>query len=397
MRSVAEAQVRATSSVDVISRPCITLLAGYMDGANGGIASYMRRLVEILEPHCARHNGMFNCVRLRMPRSGSEWTGVPESMLRPAAADKVRYVLDVLKTVVRQRPALIIAGHLAFAPLAWMLYKAGLARSYAVVLHGTEAWTRGSILSRVAAADAQFVIATTRFTAVEFARCNECDYRAISILPLGLKDASMPDEVLTPSAGTGLKVLTVGRFAATERYKGVDTLIEVLGIARRMSVPMSLTVVGGGDDLPRLQQLSKVLGVSEQVAFLGSVSDQQLQEKYRDCDVFAMPSKGEGFGLVFLEAMRWGKPCIGGNHGGIPEVITDGHDGFLVDFGDVSTTFERLRQLAVEPLLRRRMGANARQTVASRFLFPHLQQRWCAFADSALGVRRLPSRYEGVV
>jgi glycosyltransferase involved in cell wall biosynthesis len=276
-----------------------------------------------------------------------------------------------------------------------MIYRMGLAKSYALVLHGTEAWTRASLTLRIAASGARFIIATTRFTAAEFARCNGCDYQNIYILPLGLKESSLPEEPAASSIGPVFKVLTVGRFSAGERYKGADTLIRVMAVAKQTEIAMSLTIVGGGDDLPRLRELSRALGVNDRVTFLNSVSEQQLQERYRDCDVFAMPSRSEGFGIVFLEAMRWGKPCIGGNHGGTPEVITDGHDGFLVEFGDVNTTFDRLSQLASNPDLRRQMGANARRTVASRFLFPHLRQRWWTFVDSALSLRAVPSRHEG--
>jgi phosphatidyl-myo-inositol dimannoside synthase len=96
-----------------------------------------------------------------------------------------------------------------------------------------------------------------------------------------------------------------------------------------------LRVMGQGDDLPRLRQLADDLGLPGAVEFLGFVSDEELQAQLRQCALFALPSKKEGFGLVFLEAMAQGRPCLGAQAGGIPEVLTP-ETGILVEYGDVA-------------------------------------------------------------
>jgi glycosyltransferase involved in cell wall biosynthesis len=93
-------------------------------------------------------------------------------------------------------------------------------------------------------------------------------------------------------------------------------------------------VIGRGNDLPYLQNLSRKLGVNHAVEFLGYVDDARLTDELRSCSLFALPSKNEGFGLVYLEAMAHGRPCLGARAGGVPEVITE-DSGVLVEFGNV--------------------------------------------------------------
>jgi glycosyltransferase involved in cell wall biosynthesis len=94
-----------------------------------------------------------------------------------------------------------------------------------------------------------------------------------------------------------------------------------------------------------------------------------LVSAYDACDVFALPSRGEGFGLVFLEAMSRAKPVIGGAHGGIPDVIDDGVTGYLVQHGDLTQLADRLKTLLTDEPLRRSMGQRALERVRQDFTF----------------------------
>src|SRR5205807_7946290 len=91
-----------------------------------------------------------------------------------------------------------------------------------------------------------------------------------------------------------------------------------------------LVIAGGGDDRPRLEAKRDALGLQDGVEFLGRVPDEDLQALYRGCAFFVMPSAGEGFGLVFLEAMRAGKACIGAR-GAAAEIIQHGVTGLIAD------------------------------------------------------------------
>jgi phosphatidylinositol alpha-1,6-mannosyltransferase len=113
--------------------------------------------------------------------------------------------------------------------------------------------------------------------------------------------------------------------------------------AVRLRVPDArLMVIGDGDDAPRLRAKAEDLGLSGSVEFKGFLSDPDLAACYRESSVFVMPSLNEGFGLVYLEAMRQGLPCIGSIHDAAGDVIEDGVTGFLIDQRDLQGLAGRL-------------------------------------------------------
>jgi phosphatidylinositol alpha-1,6-mannosyltransferase len=124
--------------------------------------------------------------------------------------------------------------------------------------------------------------------------------------------------------------LIVGRMSANEAYKGHEELLRVWPRVLERHPRAQLWMVGDGDDRPRLEALAARLGVCSAVTFTGRVDDVELDRRYRACRFFVMPSRHEGFGLVFLEAMRAGKACIGAP-GAAAEIIQDGVTGLIVD------------------------------------------------------------------
>jgi glycosyltransferase involved in cell wall biosynthesis len=186
-----------------------------------------------------------------------------------------------------------------------------------------------------------------------------------------LNSASVP---LPDGFPSGRVILTAGRWDARERYKGVDHLIQALPALLESVPDVHLVAVGSGTDLPRLEALAQESSVPHRVHFLSGLSNDQLAAAYSASDVFALPSRGEGFGLVFLEAMSHGKPVIGGAHGGTPDVIADGENGFLVEYGKVHELCSQLRLLLTDENVRRRMGTRALERVRSDFTFDRFSQ-----------------------
>ena len=120
---------------------------------------------------------------------------------------------------------------------------------------------------------------------------------------------------------------------------------------------------------------AKAVDVAGHVFFAGVTGHDELVKYYEACDVFVMPSHAEGFGIVFLEAMAFGKPVIGGNHGGTPDVIRDGVTGFLVEYGDVNGLTSRILSLLQDEGLRKQMGQAGLQYMEENFTFTHFQRR----------------------
>lgn len=228
---------------------------------------------------------------------------------------------------------------------------------YLIPLYGIEVWRPLSWDRSRALAKAAVKLSISGYT-LERARPFCPNLRDVIVLPLALEErapAGEADPGLLERAGSGF-LLIVGRMATTERYKGHDQILEALPGLLATRPDLRLVVAGDGDDRPRLEARAAELGVAPQVLFTGFVSEATLAELYRRCAVFAMPSRGEGFGLVYLEAMRAGRPCVAARASAAAEVVEDGETGLLVDQDDREDLAGALGRLLDEPDLARSLG-----------------------------------------
>jgi glycosyltransferase involved in cell wall biosynthesis len=289
---------------------------------------------------------------------------------------RARFAVAALALAPRTRWTYV--GHVALAPLALAIRAARPRSRYWVAIHGVEVWKRLTLPERLGLRAATGINSVSRYTADRAAELHGLDASRIRILPNALD----PEWRLADAASDGngrrnggsLTLLTVGRLKSVVQYKGVDTVIEALPRLVRELPTVRYVVVGDGDDRPRLEQLAARLGVADRVQFHGRLSEAELRRTFENCEVYVMPSRGEGFGVVYLEAMSLGKPVVGGAHGGAPEVVVDGVTGFLVEHGDVDLLADRLMLLLRDENLRRRMGETGRQRVEDQFTFPRFSE-----------------------
>ena len=162
-------------------------------------------------------------------------------------------------------------------------------------------------------------------------------------------------------------ILFVGRF---EERKGIDILLQVIPrlVISRQEVHFYL--VGNNTISPWWNDFSKKYASEIWFSRLhvpGFVEQEELQSLYRNCDIFVAPSRYESFGLIYLEAMRWGKPCVGTRAGGIPEVITHNENGILVSPGSPEELYVALEKLTDDWSLRKSMGAKSRELFLQNF------------------------------
>jgi phosphatidylinositol alpha-1,6-mannosyltransferase len=284
-------------------------------------------------------------------------------------------------------PALVLAFDLLGLARVQPLVPRPWRRPYLVQLHGIEAWKRLPFFRRAAVRGAHGLLAVSQFTADAARRVDS----RVSPSTLHLALTGTPRQHLPEvrEARGGTRVLIVGRLAASERYKGHDQLLAALAWLREAALreggappPIELVVAGDGDDRPRLEAEAARLGVTAQVRFTGFLPAAALDRLYAEADVFAMPSTGEGFGLVFLEAMRAGLPCVALADTAPAEIVRHEETGLLVPANDVAALAAGLARLAGNPDLRQRLGAAGRereQSVFSRERFvaglaPHLDR-----------------------
>ncbi len=136
-----------------------------------------------------------------------------------------------------------------------------------------------------------------------------------------------------------LKILFVGNIT---QQKGLHVLIKAMYKLKNMNI--SLSVVGREDlDLNYIKNIKTYIKINElgnQIVFYGSLTDENLQQKYLEHDVFVLPSVNEAYGIVFLEAMQFCMPVIGCKLGGAKEIINEGENGYLIDPEDSDTLAE---------------------------------------------------------
>ncbi len=287
---------------------------------------------------------------------------------------KAQFVLAALRIAIA-RPKIIFAAHPNLAPIASAMRLFARDAQVIVGAHGIEVWQPLSRIRRRALSRADTVLAPSSDTAKKLVAVQGVPEAKIRRLPWPLDPEVMelarsPEQLpRPPQFPDGKVILSVGRWAANERYKGADLLIQALAELSKEFPDAHLVLVGQGDDLTRLQGLARKSGEAQRVHFLTQLSRKDLAGCYARAELFALPSTGEGFGLVFLEAMAFGKPVIGTALGGIPDIVEDGVTGILVDPENPLSLPSALRTLLSNDDLRQRMGRRAGELVRTCYGF----------------------------
>jgi phosphatidyl-myo-inositol dimannoside synthase len=349
------------------------LLATEVWKSHGGIQRYMRIIARIF----ADRGEPFAVLSLL---DDDDHRPADAAYCTTCGGGKWRFCLDAFRLAFRGMARGIIVGHVGLLPVAWILRRMNVIGRYAVVLHGIEAWRRHSWITRIAARGASQIVATTFYTAREFCFLNDLDIARCSVIPLA---ADHYDSMGQPHAPTGeLKLLSVSRMTTEDGYKGIDTLLRSVRLGLDSGLALSVDLVGAGNDTDRLESLARSLNVCDAVRFRGAVPDEELRRLYREAHVFVLPSKNEGFGIVFLEAMTAGLPCIGANHGGTPEVIKHGETGFLIEYGDAEQLVTYLRAIVESPDLYYSLSRAARRWATETLGFNAMYKSWSGLIDA---------------
>jgi len=308
---------------------------------------------------------------------------------------KLRFIFAALHNA-RKKPRIVLAAHLNLAPIAFWMKRLAPQVKVLVMAHGVEVWQPLPPRRHAALLAADMVLAASTSTVQKLTEVQHLPLKLIRKLPwpldpevLGMADA--PEQLAAPEAFPPSPViLTVGRWAASEQYKGVDDLIRVLAQLRATHKNLTLAAVGAGDDLPRLKNLAADLGVADAVRFLTNLSKQELAACYARADIFALPSTGEGFGLVFLEAMAFAKPIVAAAAGGSTDLVEDKVNGLLIPPRDQAALANALDQLLRDHSLRSSLGQRGAEIVRRKYRFDLFQSQFAAIL-AACGLDSLPS------
>ncbi|MFZ1133023.1 MAG: glycosyltransferase [Terriglobales bacterium] len=167
------------------------------------------------------------------------------------------------------------------------------------------------------------------------------------------------------------EILIVGNLV---RSKGHELVVRALKNLRRSFPQLRCRIMGEGPDRARLESLVRELQIGRHVEFLGRRSRSEVAEAMRRCSIFVLPSRNEGLGCVYLEAMSCGKPVIACRGQGIDEIIEHGKNGWLIPVDGLEELGLGLATLLGSAELRTRIGASARQSILEKLSLSHQAQ-----------------------
>ncbi|MDF8334997.1 glycosyltransferase family 4 protein [Novosphingobium cyanobacteriorum] len=331
-------------------------------GAHGGIQRFNRRVIDVLnEGHCGSKVimlGDWKCV--------PDHYGLPAGSFVGCAGSRWLFVTQFIRSL--PKTDILVLGHINLLPLAVLFRALRPSRRTVLFAHGVEVWGDPSYRrprrwepSALRAAIDKIAIVSV-YSQGLMARAFGLKLEQFSLFPNAV-DVTDRENAKRSSP----IILAVSRLAITERGKHIDKLIKSLPKVLENVPDSRLVVVGDGELLPELRGVADSCGVSDNVEFLGSVSDSVLADLFRQAAVFALPSSKEGFGIVFLEAWLRGLPVVGSQFGAAAEVIEDGVDGITVDPQDTDALAGALSRLLLDRDLSTSMAEKGRKKVLSRY------------------------------
>jgi glycosyltransferase involved in cell wall biosynthesis len=269
----------------------------------------------------------------------------------PRLLQPILFATKIIILAILKRPSVVISTHVNYGIACYVL-KLLTGTPYWVVAHGLEVWDIQNNITKIALKKADKIVSVSNYTRNRLLEDASIDPEKIVILPntfdankfqINPKPAYLLERYnLTEQQPVILTVTRMGRMA---KYKGYDQIIHAL-LKVRLYIPnIRFILAGKGDDLPRVNALVSSLNLQDWVTIAGFVPDEELCAYYNLCDVFALPSKGEGFGIVYLEALACGKPVLAGNQDGSIDPLAEGELGCLVDPDNVEEIADNLIQI----------------------------------------------------
>jgi asparagine synthase (glutamine-hydrolysing) len=314
-------------------RVLLLLTDGY--GGHGGIAQYSRDLLEAICSH-PEVGEVLAIPRIMPHRPGP----LPDNLVWDTSGlgGKRQYLGAVLRAMATLPQCdLMLCGHLNLLPLASGLVPF-LRAPQACFVYGIDAWQpTHSLMVNTLARSFGPTLSISDVTLRRFQTWSGAPPGRSTLLPnaIHLGDYATgpkPDYLLERYGLRGRKVLlTFGRMDRFERYKGFDEVLEALPELRRRIPGLAYVLAGDGTDQLRLAEKANSLGLQDSVVFTGRVPAHEKADHFRLADSYVMPSRGEGFGFVVLEALACGIPVVASREDGTREATRDGLLGRLVD------------------------------------------------------------------
>lgn len=338
----------------------------------GGLQNFNRRVINALNEFMIA--GSIDGYHINLMRDTQ--SDVPEELNKNISAFGASHIKFIMSSLLLARKSdILILGHINLLPVAWLIRVFCPRLKIVLFVHGVEVWNapiyrkkrffEPALLSFV-----DKIASVSQYTADIMAREFNVPVSKFDIFPNAVDGPLRPQN----ESKTIKTILTVTRMAVHDHGKNIDKLLRAHANLIVTHPDARLEIIGDGALRAELEALADKLKLGKSVAFLGRVSDEELTKAYKRATVFALPSSKEGFGIVYLEAWKYGLPVICSTEGASHEIVDHEINGFCVDPDDYETLSQYLIQLLEQPNLARTIGLKGLQKVENKYLNDSFQK-----------------------
>ncbi len=264
----------------------------------------------------------------------------PSENFKGFGINKFRFTREMVQSGAKYDT--VILSHINLLPVGWLIKKISLHTKLILLAHGIEVWQPLSPRKRKMLQQCDSILAVSTYTrdkiinlhGVPNEKCavlNNCLDPFLSLPLIHKKEETLlkrygytPDDII---------IMTLTRLSSKERYKGYDKVIEAIAVLKEKYPNIKYFLAGKYDQEEKIMvdRLIQQKGLEDNILLPGYIKDEELADHFAMSDLYIMPSKGEGFGIVFIEAMYYGLPVIAGNIDGSADALLQGELGQLVN------------------------------------------------------------------
>lgn len=314
--------------------------------ATGGIEKVCRILGKALYEASIKNEGTVQiCSMYDRQRDAYNNLYFPSENFRGFGINKLSFINEMLSEGIKSDT--VILSHINLLLVGWLIKKVSPATKIILLAHGIEIWyplgnSKKKMLQRC-----DKILAVSAYTKNKIIEVHELPEEKCAVLNncldpfLALPSLPKKNDALLKKYGfkeTDSILMTLTRLSSKERYKGYDKVIEATAQLKEKYPHIKYIIAGSFDSSEKIfvDHLIKQYGLQNNVVLPGYIKDEELENHFAMSDMYVMPSRKEGFGIVFIEAMYYGLPVIAGNIDGSSDALLNGKLGQLVNPGDVN-------------------------------------------------------------
>jgi len=313
--------------------------------ATGGIEKVCRILGKALYEDSIKNEGLVQIGSMYDKQQDAfNNTYFPTENFRGFGINKLNFIKEMVQAGAKSD--VVILSHINLLLIGWLIKKIAPHTKIILLAHGIEIWYPLNEYKRKMLHYCDKILAVSHFTRNKVIEVHDLPKEKCLVLNncldpfLPLPSLHKKNEALLNKYGfsdTDKILMTLTRMSSKERYKGYDKVFEAIAILKIKYPHLKYLIAGSYDEREKefIDNLINKLGIQNRVVMPGYIEEEELEDHFALSDMYVMPSRKEGFGIVFIEAMYYGLPVIAGNIDGSADALLDGELGQLVDPGNV--------------------------------------------------------------